>query len=811
MASTHFKLALRQLTKNKGFTTLNILGLTLGLTTFLLIILYVADEKSYDKFNTKADRIVRINTDMILDGKPSAYADAAPPVAATLRAHYPGIEATVRICSLSQNASTAILFRKGDKEIPETAVAVADPAIFQVFTIPMIEGDPVTALQDPHAVVVTESTARRYFNTTHVVGRTLVRADDTSVHTITGVIREFPAQSSFRFDIILSLHGDRQLDAGTNFYSIFPMSTFVLLKPGADRHALDKQLDDFMRNFVGEYAAMEKENNGNFSVSLSEMPLTAIHLQSHRSDELGLNGDRQYVYIFSAIAAFVLLIAGINFMNLSTARSANRAREVGVRKVLGSLRRQLITQFLTESLLLTAVAAILAFGITAAILPLFNHLTGKEITLGAATLRWLLPALLVIIAVVGLFSGAYPAFFLSGFRPVQVLKGKLALGGKGSGLRSALVVGQFTISIFLIVGTLVVLRQLNYIRHRDPGYSRDQVLIVKGLDGMPHPTTLKADVLQLPGVTAATLSDFLPTNKHRWHNFGNLIGKGENSQKIECWLVDKDYIPTLAMHVVAGRNFEAGRGTDTAAVILNEAAARGYGITGDALGKQVHLNGGPAPKNFTIIGVVKDFNFASVRTTVEPLVLVNRPSNGGDFDAGGNLNIRIAAGHVPEVLAGVKTAFTAFAPQRPFDYSFMDNDFDTVYMTEQRMGSVVIILTALAILIACLGLFGLAAYATEQRAKEIGIRKVLGASIPSIVTLLSRDFARLIALAILIATPLSWWSMTRWLENFAYRTQITAWLFVAAAAIVLLIAALTTVFQSLKAAVTNPIESLAAE
>ncbi|HLZ85665.1 MAG TPA: FtsX-like permease family protein, partial [Puia sp.] len=387
------------------------------------------------------------------------------------------------------------------------------------------------------------------------------------------------------------------------------------------------------------------------------------------------------------------------------------------------------------------------------------------------------------------------------------LKGKLALGGKGSGLRSALVVGQFTISLFLIVGTLVVYRQLHFIQHRDPGYSRDQVLVIKDIDGIPHPEILKQRVLGLSGVANATLTNFLPTGSSRWHNWGTAVTDTPRIVQTELWIVDHDYIPTMDMRLAAGRNFSREMSTDTSAIVINEAAARMFGIAAQPLNKTIryaaYLHG---PADFTVIGVVKDFNFTSIRTAVMPLVLINRPA-----DVPPGLNIRINAGHIPDVLASVRTLFAAYAPNKPFVYSFMEDDFDAVYKSEQRMGSVVIVLTALAIFIACLGLFGLAAFAAEQRAKEIGIRKVLGANIPSIVGLLSWDFARLIGLAILIAMPLAGWSMHSWLGNFAYRTTITPWLFVAAAAIVLFIAALTTLFQSLKAAFVNPVETLRAE
>jgi len=799
MSSVHLKLALRQLQKNKAFTALNIFGLTIGLTTFLLIVLYVTDERSYDRFNTNADRIVRLNTDIRSNGDVAMRANAAPIIAATLRQHYPEVESTTRIAAYPDAH-----FYKDHIAVAEPRVAWADDNIFRFFTLPLIEGDPQTALKDKHSIVLTESAARRYFNNTHVIGRTIENAEDNKQLKVTGVMRDLPAQSSWHFDFLISIHATHQLDDNPNFFAIYPMSTFVLLRPGTDRAAFDTKLDGLMRKYGDHYAEMEADTKGEFKISLSETPLTDIHLHSHRTDELGVNGSIQYVWIFSAIALFVLIIAGINFMNLSTARSANRAREVGVRKVLGSLRRQLISQFLTEALLLTVLATVLAIGLTWLSLPWFNHLTGKDLRLSTDLWRWLLP----IIVAMALFSGAYPAFFLSAFQPIQVLKGNLAIGGKGkgSGLRSALVVLQFSISIFLIVGTLVVFRQLNFIQHRDQGYSRDQVLVIKDVDGIPHAQSLQQQFKGLTGVVGVTTTDYLPTGTRRWHNYGQAESKGLYLQT-ELWIVDADYIPTMDMRIVTGRNFATTMGTDSTAIIINESAAKKFNIADDPLGKTIHYEAYiDGPKDFHIVGIVKDFNYSSVRTSVGPLVLVCRPQ---DNEAG--FAIRIAKGHIPDVLEKVKAAWKTFEPTRAFNYSFMDQDFDAVYRTEQRMGGLIVVLTGLVIFIACLGLFGLAAYAAEQRTKEIGIRKVLGASIPSIIGLLSRDFARLITLALVIAIPLSWWMMHQWLENFAYRTNITAWIFLAAAAIVFSIAALTTLLQSIKAAVANPVHSLRSE
>jgi len=798
--SLQLKLAIRQLKKNRSFSLLNILGLTLGLTTFLLIVLYVADELSFDRWSPLATRIVRLNTDLLSDGRLTQFADASPGVASLLKRDYPEVENAAR--SFPEDD---IRFRLGNQDMTEHNVTSVDPAFFTLFPIQALDGNPAKGTEEPRTAVLTAGAAKRYFNTTQAVGKTLVRLDDTIVYKVVAVINDLPKNTSFNFDIFLSIRGT-DIDNNHNLWSIYRMSTYILLKPGTDQAAFNSKLAGLMGKYLKDYNAMEAENGGKWYFRISSMPLTKVHLYSHRTDELAVNGDIQYVYIFSAIAVFVLLISGTNFMNLSTARSANRAREVGVRKVLGSARISLITQFLAESLFLTMAAAALALLLTGAILPAFNNLTGKDIAFNFQTLSWLLPTLAAIIISLGLFSGAWPAFFLSSFRPVQVLKSKLG-AGKGGGLRNILVVGQFSISIFLIVGTGVVYRQLKFIQHRDPGYSRDQVLIIKDLDGMPHPDLLQHQIQQLAGVAGVTGSDFLPTNTRRWHNWGSSRIDTPKNIQTELWIVDPQYIPTMGMHLATGRNFDKEMGTDTSAIILNEAAARMYGIAKNPIGKTIHYAAYlHHPTDFTVIGVVKDFNYSSVRDAVLPLVMVNRPS-----DVPPAFSIRIAAGQVSNVLARVKTLFTAYAPTIPFHYSFMDDDFAAIYTAEQRMGTVTLVLTALAIFIACLGLFGLAAYAAEQRAKEISIRKILGANVPSIITLLSKDFGRLIALSILLSTPVAAWSLHRWLENFAYRTSITPWLFVTAAAIVLLAAALTTLFQSLKAAVANPVAALRSE
>jgi putative ABC transport system permease protein len=795
MFRNYFRLAIRRLRKTLSFTLLNILGLTLGLTTFLLIVVYVTDELSFDRYNTKADRIVRVQSDTYLNGVSSDFAIAAPAVAGVLAKSYPEIEKVTRILPVRDLR----MINARNQEMEEKNLAYCDPAVFDVFTLPFIEGSPATALQNPGSAVLTESTALRYFNSTHVIGQSIRVVGDTLL-TVTAVIRDIPVQSHFHFDFLLSLPS-LEISRNPSFYVIQPCATYVLLKPGASAQTFNKKLAEFMGTWDKDYKEFAESD---FRFQLYCIPLTDIHLRSDRTDEIEKNSSIQYVYVFSIIALFVLLIACINFMNLSTAQSANRAREVGVRKVLGSARSQLAAQFLTESLLMTVIATLLAFGLTVLLLPWFNQLAGKQLSFSVHTLSWLVPSLLLIIVVVGLLSGAYPALFLSGFQPVEVLKGRLSAGLKSGRLRNVLVVFQFTISVVLIVGVIVVSNQLSYIQKKDIGFNRSQVLVVKGLNALANPITLKKEVSGLPGVSGVTLSAFLPTSEKRWHNWGQ--GEGQRAAlQTELWEVDEDYIPAMEMQLVKGRNFAKDLATDSTAIIINETAARMYGFGKDPLNKTIKYGSFWRPTTFRVVGVVRDFNFNSMHTNVSPLVMVLWA------DSDPSLGIRVKAGNIPAVLAQVKAKWAALAPQRRFEYSFMDEQFDALYKAEQRLGRVVIVLAGLAIFIACLGLFGLATYAAEQRTKEIGIRKVLGAGIPSILTLLSRDFFRLIVLSIGLATPLAWFTMHRWLQTFVYRTTISVWPFVLAAVIILCIAFITTFYRSFKAAVTNPIVALRTE
>lgn len=808
MIKNFIKIAYRALLKSKGFTAINVFGLALGLATCLLIVFYVADELSYDRYNTKADRIYRINNDVKFGGNEGSYATTPAIAAAALKANFPEVEQVVRFRQLGK-----LWVKKGNQDLPEEKIIYADPTVFDVFTLHMIEGRPSTALKETHSAVITEKTAQKYFNTTHALGKVLT-FNDTAFYKVTGVIKNIPKQSHLNFDFFLSMHnvmGSKDVGWFSNNFH-----TYILFRPGTDIKKFGAKMPALLKidaepqlqNLLHMTFAQLEQSGNHFGFSFT--PLTEIHLQSSAKFSLGQAGDIKIVYIFSAIALFILLIACVNFMNLSTARSSNRAREVGVRKVLGSPRKYLIAQFLTESILVTLAAALIAVFAAWIFLPVFNQMSGKELAVTPQVIAWLVPVLFAFIIVVGCLAGSYPALFLSGFQPIEVLKGKLAAGFKGGRLRSSLVVFQFAISIFLITATIVIYSQLKYIQSKDVGYSREQIMIVHqvGSLGVEKAKTFKHDVEQLAGVKKVTLSGFLPTADY---NNTTTLFKGPTLDAKEAlstsqWWVDEDYIPTLGIEMKAGRNFSKDMKTDSAAMIINEAAAQLLGFT-DPLGKTLYYpwdGGGKVIKPYRIVGVVKNFNFRSLKESITPLVFIN-----GDDPY--SLSIRVNATDISTIRAQVASKWSALSPNVQFDYSYMDEDFDHLYFVEQRMGKISIAFTSLAIVVACLGLFGLAAYAAEQRTKEIGIRKVLGANISAIVGMLSKDFLLLVLIAIVIAAPLAWLFMSKWLQGFAYNVGISWWMLTAAGLGAAIIAFVTISFQSIKAALANPVKSLRSE
>ncbi len=806
MLKNYLKTALRNLWKNKGFSAINIVGLATGIATCLVILLYVMDELSYDKYNLQAERIYRLDNEIKFGDNHYDGAEAPALMGPVFAKDFPQIEHYTRFRNWG-----SLTIKKGNEKITENKIIYADSTLFDVFTLPFVDGNPVTALKNTNSLVITEAVAKKYFNTSFAVGKTLTT--DDKVYKITGVIKNIPAQSHFNFDFFAAMSELTQSNddnwLGNNF------QTYIVLRPGTDINKLTELFNKTYDSYVGpELKSVINLNLDDFKkgggyIKCSLMPLLKIHLYSNKQDELGANGNIQYVYIFSAIAIFILLIACVNFMNLSTARSANRAKEVGVRKVLGSLKKDLIGQFLTESLLVSTVSFLLAIGLMFLMIPFFNQLAQKHISGLAIFSPAMLSIIVALMLFTGLLAGSYPAFFMSSFQPIEVLKGRLSRGFKGSVLRNSLVVFQFAISITLIVGTVVIYNQLSYIRHKDIGYTKDHVLVIQNTYALnSQAKAFKNELLQIPGIKSATYTGFLPVTG--WRNndalFPDLSMDIKKAISAQQWEVDEDYIPTLEMKMKLGRNFSHQFLSDSNAVIINEAAAKFLQAKNPLNQKLYRIDDIKTKKllTYNVIGVIRNFNFSTLREEVTPLALYLRENNG-------SMALRIRTENTEELLAQIKTKWRAIVPAQALSYSFMDEDFNNQYKAEQRTGKISVTFSVLAILIACLGLFGLVTYAAEQRIKEIGIRKVLGANIPDVINLLSKDFIKLVFIAILIASPVAWWVMDQWLQSFAYRISISLWVFILAGVSALVIALVTVSFQAVKAAMANPVRSLRTE
>ena len=805
MFKNYLKVALRNLWKNKAFSAINIIGLASGLAVCLLIVLYVVDELSYDKYNKNADRIYRLDADIYFNNTQANFATSPDPLALTLKREFPVVEEMTRI-----NNQSEILIKKDNLNVQDHNCGYVDSTFFKVFTIPMISGNPITALQDPGSIVVDETTARKYFNSTDVIGKTLYVDNNTNCK-ITAVIKDIPRQSHFHFHFIRPRGKDNDSWLSNNAYN------YILVRKGVSQAAMQKNATATVDKYIGR--DLEQQLHSSLKDLLSSgnhfiyhlIPVTDIHLRSNKLYEIEANGNGSYVYIFSVIAVFILLIACVNFMNLSTARSANRAKEVGIRKVAGSLRVHLIAQFLTESVLLSFFSLILAISLALVLMPLFNQLAGKEMSVATLFSTWLFPVMIALAIIVGFVAGSYPAFYLSSFQPIQVLKGKVAKGFKSSWLRSGLVVFQFSISIMLIIGTIIIYNQLDYIRSREIGYDRDQVLVVHNIYNLNNNIkTFRNEVVNISGVTDASAGD-MPTSSN-FDNEGWFRDPGFDAKKailLTNFFVDEHYVPTLGMQIKEGRNFSKDFPTDSVGVILNETAVKVLGFKDPFkeilyrpdFSRDGTIKGAIA---YHVVGVVKDFNFSSMHQQISPLVIQYNTNYQ-------TLAVRVKPQNASSIISNIESKWKSLAPGQPFSYSFMDADFNKVYTTEQQTGKLFLTFAVFAIFIGCLGLFGLVTYAAEQRTKEIGVRKVLGASVRGIVTMLSKDFAKLVLIASLIAFPVAWWAMHEWLKSFAYRIDISWWVFIVAAFAALLIALLTVSFQAIKAALANPVKSLRTE
>lgn len=811
MFKNYLKVAWRNLVKNKAFSFINIVGLATGLTCFILITLYVSDELSYDRYNEKADRIYRINSFIRMGGSETRLAVTADPMGAVLKKDFPQVEEFVRF--YNSNGSKSI--KLGNEYINEPKVVHADSTLFRVFTLPALEGDTKNALNDPNTVVVTERGARKYFGTTDVIGKTVeTNENGSTLYKVTAVIKDVPHNSHFDFDLFFSMDN---VNYGFGNFLSHNFQTYILLKDGVAASDVEKQFPKYIEKYVLPQAKAvmqinsldEFRKSGN-NLEYSLIPLTKIHLYSDYFPELGVNSDIKYVYIFSAVAVFILLLACINFINLSTARSMNRSREVGIRKVLGTTKSKLVLQFLSESALTVVIAMLLAIVVSWQILPFFNNLSAKELSPGMLFSGKMIALLVILPVVVSLIAGSYPSLFLSSFNPITVLKGKLGTGSHKSYLRSGLVVFQFFTSIVLIFATITVYRQLNYIKNRKLGFNKEQVMVIDGTGVLGNGSTaFKNEVSKIPGVINASFAGFLPVSgsarsDNTWSK--EAVLNTSNTFNMQTWNIDENYIPTLGMEMKTGRNFSKSFGADSSAVIINETTASMLGYK-DPIGKRIYAlidNLTNEVKSYEIIGIVSNFNFESMRQRIGPLCMVLGRNSWATA-------VRVKPGNAEAVAAGIESKWKSLATGTPFSYHFLDESFNNMYRAEQQVGHLAITFAALAIIIACLGLFGLATYMAEQRTKEIGVRKVLGASVNNIVLMLSRDFLILVVIASIIAFPVSWWAMHSWLQDFEYRVNVGWWIFIASGLIALIIALGTVSFEAIKAALANPVKSLRTE
>jgi putative ABC transport system permease protein len=802
MLRNYLKIALRSLRKHRVISFINIIGLAVGITCGLLIFLFVREETSYDRFNLHADRTFRIVKDFVNDDGSRLPDATTPPALAPAMLHeIPEVEQATRVFP---GWGGKYLIRYGEKSFTEDLVFRVDSNFFDVFTFPFVEGDAKTAFRQLNSIVITRSMARKYFGTDDPLNKVL-RTDAGNLK-VTGVVGDIPDAAHFHFDFLISTAKfGGNIDNQWNWYNFY---TYVRLKPHTT-------IGPVVAKVQALYHKNDKEGKNIFYAQ----PLTDIHLRSDLKWEIEPNGNVLYIYVFAIIGLFVIAIACVNYINLSTAKASLRAKEIGVRKVTGALRGALIRQFLTESVLTVLLSFVLALALARLLLPTINLLIQKDLSLGVLTDPLWLGAILAAILLIGLLSGIYPALYLSGIKPVLVLKGQGYTGRPAFDLRKALVIFQFTISVALIAGTVVIVQQIRYAQSAKLGLTKDQVMVIDDAGSLSRADreAMLGELVKINGVTKAASANGVVGGQN-WTT--NMNAKGsENSQLINFLGISYDYLDVLGIHIKEGRNFSAAFPSDTTSnglagqtsrlsgsVILNETAVRDLGIHEPVVGQLVQRGKDhDTVYYFKIIGVTDDFHYASFKSAIKPFAFIL------NNDWQDNFTVKVAPAGLDHTIAQIGGEWKRFAPDRPFHYSFLDEAFSKHYQSDERFNQVVLYLTILAIGIGCMGLFGLTAFMIERRTREIGVRKVVGATATSIVVLLSRDFIRLVLLAVLIATPIAWFALDKWLGNFAYRISIQWWVFVLAGGAAVLIALLTVSFQAVGAALANPVKSLRSE
>jgi putative ABC transport system permease protein len=810
MFKNYLTIAMRQLRKQKMYSAIKIGGFALGIAACLLIALYIRDELSYDKSYPAAQRIFRLTGEYDDNGKTETGADWPAPMALALRSDFPEVQASGRLMphELFYGAGNNELRRVDQTENTyEQKFSYADQYLVNMLELPMVYGNRATALSEPNSMLISKRKADKYFPNENPLGKLMILNDDKNkIYKIGGVMENLPTSSHIQYDFLLTMSGYQLWNGEQQDWMSSNYPTYVLLKPGASAAALQAKLKLILTKYylpIMKQSGNKQAEDFTKKAKLLLQPITDIHLKSYAIDDGLEKGDIRFVWLFGGVACFILIIACINFINLSTAKSANRAKEVGLRKVVGSSRSSLVKQFLSESLLFSIVSFLLGIALAALLLPFFNLLAAKSIHF-PWTEWWLFPVTIVSSIVVGFLAGIYPSFYLSAFKPILVLKGQVSRGSKNSILRNGLVVFQFTISIILIIGTLVIYRQTHFLLTKNAGFDKDQVMLIEGANTLGDKTTsFKDELLKIPQVKSVSVSDYLPISGTK-RNGNTFYKDGRTKEDIgvgaQKWVVDLDYMKTFGMRLAAGRNFSKEMPSDSSAIIINHAMATQLGLK-DPLGQMI-TNGW---EHFRVIGVVEDFNFESMRQSVGPLC----------FTLGKNyssiLSVKMSGSAAKDLIASVTPVWKRFSPSQPLRYTFLDESFAKMYADVQRMGRIFTSFSIFAIVIACLGLFALSAFMAEQRTKEIGVRKVLGASAASIARMLSKDFAKLVLIAMIIASPLGWLAMNKWLQDFAYRVPISWWIFALAGFVVVAVALLTVSFQAIKAAFSNPVDSLRTE
>lgn len=801
MLKNYFKIALRNIRNKKFYSLLNLLGLSIGITAGILIIIYIQDELSYDKFHSNVENKYVLGLTGKLGNQEIRGIFTPPVLANTILEEIPGVEKVTRT-----NRTGDLVVRNGDRAFTEKKVYWADSTFYDFFGYELLRGDTRTVLDAPNKAVLTESTAKKFFGSEDPVGKTIVVGNDRTSYQVTGVTADPPHNTHFRFDILLSFSSTEY--SRSEQWLSNSINTYIELNPNVDLQQIEDSFDDIVLKYVGPEmeqftgATMDQMMEQGNEYGYFAVPILDLHLHTAGVDmSFEPPGDIRYVYIFSVIGIFLILIASVNFMNLYTASAAGRAREVGLRKTLGAERNSMITQFLFESILYVFMAALVSFVLIYAILPWFNSLSGKELTLQILAAPWFLITLCGLIVGIGLIAGSYPAFYLTAFSPVEVLKGKINRGSRGSGFRSTLVVGQFFISIALIACTILVNQQLQFMQNKNLGFDKEQSVVLTNtsrLDNNRAP--FKEELLSDTRILAASYSSFTIPGTQNITVFQR--PETDLDYIMAMYFADHEHRDALGFEMAEGRYFSRDFPTDSLAIVINEAAVQELGMD-NPIGKEIIF---PGNNNnvYNVIGVMEDFNFESLRNEIMPLAIILT-------ETANEMIVRFQSGDPRDAVNMIESSWDKYSGGEPVDYTFLDEDFDQLFRAEQRLGAVFTAFTVIAIFIACLGLLGLSAYMAERRTSEIGIRKVLGASVPSILGLLSVEFLKLTGIAFLFAIPVSWYFIQTWLQDFAYRTEISPLIFLFTAVATLIIVLVTISWQTLKAAFMNPIKSIRIE